>query len=409
MLSKSTKDNSMKKRLLFVNRNFKYGGIERAFINLLIELSKDDRFDITILTFSKKGDYLTQVPKGIIVERASKRYLPLACTQKEAFEAGLATGIVRGLGAAWSRFFTNEIPTRMLTKSYKPKGEYDYIISFASMPDSKYFMFGTTELVANAITGAKKIAFLHCDYQNSGCNTPYARDIYSSFDAVAACSKGCLDSFLACCPEFEKKCCVVRNCNDYAEIGRLASIEPHFYDESSVNIVSVGRLSSEKGFDRGIRAIASLAAANIDAKYLIVGDGIERERLERLAEELGVRGRIDFVGAQDNPYRYMVNADLLLVSSHHEAAPMVIDEAQSLGLPVLTTETTSAREMLEDGKGGWVCENSNKGITMALLRLARDKKYFRQARRSLREGSRDNKKAIAQFEALLEKADGGKK
>ena len=66
--------------------------------------------------------------------------------------------------------------------------------------------------------------------------------------------------------------------------------------------------------------------------------------------------QVFFLGEQKNPYRYMLNADYLLVPSLHEAAPMVFDEANIIGLPIISTNTTSAHEMVADN-GGIVCES----------------------------------------------------
>ena len=80
-----------------------------------------------------------------------------------------------------------------------------------------------------------------------------------------------------------------------------------------------------------------------------MGGGPEKSRLEAKVKALGMENRVVFESEQLNPYRYMAGADYLLVPSLHEAAPLVFDEAHSLGLPVISSETLSAREMLTDG------------------------------------------------------------
>jgi glycosyltransferase involved in cell wall biosynthesis len=77
-----------------------------------------------------------------------------------------------------------------------------------------------------------------------------------------------------------------------------------------------------------------------------VGGGPEKSRLEAKVKALGMEGRVVFESEQLNPYRYMAGADYLLVPSLHEAAPLVFDEAHALGLPVISSDTLSAREML---------------------------------------------------------------
>jgi len=74
-----------------------------------------------------------------------------------------------------------------------------------------------------------------------------------------------------------------------------------------------------------------------------------------------------FYGKQTNPYKYIANADLFLLTSYHEAAPMVFDESLSLGVPVFATETTSTTEMILERQGGYVCKNDQKSINKTLL------------------------------------------
>ena len=114
-----------------------------------------------------------------------------------------------------------------------------------------------------------------------------------------------------------------------------------------------------------------------------------------------------FYGEQSNPYRYMKNADLLVLSSYHEAAPMVIDEARCLGLPVLTTQTTSAQDMVAERGCGFVCENSKEGIAEALCRIAADRTALNTLRRTLENSPADNRRGLEQFDALTEECGQG--
>ena len=81
---------------------------------------------------------------------------------------------------------------------------------------------------------------------------------------------------------------------------------------------------------------------------------------------------------------------------------MVIDEARSVGLPVLTTETTSSRDMVADTSSGWVCDNSQEAIYEALLRVASDREKLAALKRDLLKKQPDNNIAIAQFAGMLE-------
>ena len=98
----------------------------------------------------------------------------------------------------------------------------------------------------------------------------------------------------------------------------------------------------------------------------------------------------------------MRNADLLLLPSYHEAAPMVIDEAVSLGLPVLTTKTTSTHEMVLDRNAGWECENSQEGLDQSLEEILKTPNALQKVKDCLNNYSADNEVAIKQFRELVE-------
>ena len=110
---------------------------------------------------------------------------------------------------------------------------------------------------------------------------------------------------------------------------------------------------------------------------------------------------VRFHGEQVNPYRFMPGADLFLLSSYHEAAPLVLEEAASLGLPILTVRTTSSREMVTDRACGWVCENSQRALNETLCRILEDREALGAYKEKQTQTS-DNNKALAQFRNLTD-------
>lgn len=122
--------------------------------------------------------------------------------------------------------------------------------------------------------------------------------------------------------------------------------------QTSLLIVAAGRLVRIKGFDVLIRAFASLPKL-LRARLIIVGDGEERAALERLATELRVADRVELIGTQLNPWKYMVRADVVVLPSRTEAFPNVIGEALALSRPVIATLCSEGvAEYLDRGRCG---------------------------------------------------------
>jgi glycosyltransferase involved in cell wall biosynthesis len=114
----------------------------------------------------------------------------------------------------------------------------------------------------------------------------------------------------------------------------------------------MGRLTRQKDFPSLLRAFAKVRAER-PCKLVILGEGGDREKLERLARELGIDEDFYLPGFAPNPYKYLRRADLFVLSSAWEGSPNVLTEALALGIPVVATDCPSGpREVLDGGKFG---------------------------------------------------------
>lgn len=125
-------------------------------------------------------------------------------------------------------------------------------------------------------------------------------------------------------------------------------------------ILSVGRFVEKKGFDDGVRAFSELLKSCPDAIYKILGDGELRRDVESLAELLGVREQVHFLGlaTSEEVQEHLATAHLLFVPSKEasngdkEGIPVVLMEAMASGLPVVTTIHSGIPELVEEGQTG---------------------------------------------------------
>ena len=100
-------------------------------------------------------------------------------------------------------------------------------------------------------------------------------------------------------------------------------------------------------------------------------------------------------GLQANPYPYIKNADLFFLASKHEAAPMVFCEAMSLKVPVFTTNTCSAEELV--GDLGFICENSEHGIYTKLKEIFDNKNLLDNKKEKIQNYKDDNEAIASKF------------
>jgi glycosyltransferase involved in cell wall biosynthesis len=137
-------------------------------------------------------------------------------------------------------------------------------------------------------------------------------------------------------------------------------------------IISVGRLVKQKGFDDLIRAFSKLEDADVD--LTILGEGPDRAMLTKLAAELGVQDRISMPGWVPNPFTWMAKSDVFVLSSRWEGFGHVVVEAMASGVPVIATDCPSGPgEIIENNVSGILVESSNpSAITAALNRFFSD-------------------------------------
>ena len=385
------------KKIIIVNNNMKVGGVQKSLYNLLWEIR--GQYQVTLCLFSRTGAYLEQLPSEIKVIECGSLFRYLGISQGEC--SGLDK-VKRGALAFLCRIFGRPAVIKLLCASQKrlPE-EYDCAIAFLQNGRKQNFYGGVQDFVLRRVNAKRKVAFLHCDYRNCGANHPDNNRLLAQFDRVAACSDGCRRAFEEVRPELAGNCQTVRNCHRFDEISALAAREPLQYDSNQIHVITVARLAHEKGIERAISAAAKARDAGMPIVLHIVGSGAMEQSLRELTREMGMTENVVFYGEQANPYRYMANADLFLLTSYHEAAPMVIEEAACLGLPVLTVQTTSSHEMVTQRGIGWVCENHQNGLDAGLLAVLRDVD-LKEMKDRLRSQAVDNTIAAEQFRRVVE-------
>lgn len=141
-----------------------------------------------------------------------------------------------------------------------------------------------------------------------------------------------------------------------------------------IEILSVARLSREKGLDIGIEAFAD-AAKKLEARYTIIGDGEELESLKDKVSKYGIGEKVVFAGACDRAQvkDLLGKSHIFFLPSRAEALPVSVLEAQAMCLPVVATDVGSVREAVVPGESGLIVERGNvEEMSRALVRIGED-------------------------------------
>ena len=385
------------KKLLIVNNNMKVGGVQKSLCNLLWSLDPTE-YQVTLLLFSRSGAYLEELPSTVqvIEETGSFRLFGMSQKEYKGWDA-----IKRTCLALICRFFGWDTAVKLMRQHQPTMSGYDCAISFLNNGPKEMLYGGAQDFVLHCTDAKRKVLFMHSDYDRSGSHYPENDRAVAQFDVIAACSEGCRRAFVAALPQQADHCIAVRNCHRYDQIREMAQEEVAPYSPDAIHAVTVARMTPRKGIDRAIRAVATARQAGHPLVLHVVGDGPQRSNLQQLTQELSVTDAVIFHGEVSNPYPYIKQADLMLLTSYHEAAPMVIEEARCLGVPILSTEIISTKEMVTEAQAGWVCDNDQAAIDEMLSQVLADPDGLSAIKQKLLSTPMDNHVALEQFAAAV--------
>ena len=161
---------------------------------------------------------------------------------------------------------------------------------------------------------------------------------------------------------------------------RISIYDKIFYNKDLIKFIIVGRLREEKRHNYLIRAFSKVKTHLPNSRLIIIGDGPLRKELEQLIEKLKLKNDVLLMGLRRNPYKYMANSDIFILSSRYESFPIVLLEALACGLPIISTDCkTGPREILDNGKYGLLPDENNfEDLINNMLLLAKNKDLMKK-------------------------------
>lgn len=154
----------------------------------------------------------------------------------------------------------------------------------------------------------------------------------------------------------------------------VSAISSKEYCYQSKKILSVGRLSYQKNFNRLIDVASHVLLQHPDWIWDIYGEGEERDNLVKRIADLGLQGRVFFKGQVDNMYELYNEYAFIVMTSRYEGFPMVLLEAASCGLPMVSFDIeTGPNEIIENGSNGYLINShSDSDMIIAIDSLIED-------------------------------------
>ena len=393
------------KKLLFMCISMNIGGTEKALLTMLNEMDRS-KYDITLFMLEEYGGFLNQIPDGIKVMylkeyKTLKKFIndPPQLVAKELIKN---RKIIRGLSVLFVYIISKLMKDISIYYKYILSNvdtlneEYDIAIAYAGPMDFiSYF-------VINKIKSKKRVQWIHFDISKIGFNVNFAKKIYDKFDKVFVVSNEGKDKLINFLPSLKDKTEVFFNIISCKMIEKMSYEGEGFSDDfDGTRILTVGRLSKEKGQDLIIPVLKKLKENGYKVRWYCIGDGPAKKEYEKLVDKLNIKDDFIFLGSKLNPYTYMKECNIYVQPSKHEGYCITLGEARCFNNPIVTTNFTGANEQIVNENTGLVCEINEEEIYKAIKKLLDDKKLYKNIKDNLNNEIVDSTKEIRKLESIL--------
>ncbi|MCZ2084314.1 MAG: glycosyltransferase [Flavobacteriales bacterium] len=364
----------MKKKILIRIGSLRHGGAEKVLVTFLKNLPKD-KYEIDLLLNLYSGKYLPEVPSWINVLYLNKGEM-------------ITTNRLQDIPVKAFRVIYQKMLKMFPSLLYQfiLKGK-KYDIEFAAIHGFR------DEILNSTLKSSKKLIWIHNDLKKTELYHYTDDEIrkFFGFDKIMVISEKIQQDFESLAKTEQEKNKIVRIYNplDTEEILKKSELENQTSKPETQNpqptFVSVGTVFPQKGFDRLLRVHKRLFEEGFKHRIQILGDGYDFENIKKLQKDLGVSETSTLFGFTDNPYPFIKNADIYILSSRYEGFPTVLFEAITLKKKIIATDVSGVREMLENGKLGLIVENSEDGIYEGMKKALQNPESFNEYEEHLKD------------------------
>ena len=348
------------KKILFLIHDLGQGGAEKVLVNLVNNMDHT-KFDVTVMTLFDCGENRQFLHPKVKYKTWCKKMVP-----------------------GNSHLMKILSPKRLHKLIIREK--YDIEIAYLEGPCARVISGCTDPTV-------RLVSWIHIEQHTakraaqSFRSIAEAKKCYRKFQKIICVSKTVQEDFqrvLGIEASYE----VLYNTNESNEIIQLSEeiIHDIKFDTNKINLVGVGKLLKNKGFDRLLRIEKRLLDEQYPICLSILGDGIQKTELQKYVQDNKMDEEVKFLGYQLNPYKYVAKYDLFVCASFAEGFSTAATEALIVGTPVCTVEVSGMKEMLgENNEYGLVVENNEEALYQGIKKLLDDSELLKHYKKKAEE------------------------
>ena len=273
------------------------------------------------------------------------------------------TGIFKNNLSILKKFYCNNKDKKVLEDFFQ-NNKYDIIIGVAS----KYYSI--LSVLIDTLQPTRIIAWQHscfeAYFQTKGRRfynqDSFVKFMFNSVNTYITLTKYDSDKIKEV---YNKDCVIINNPNSFKN-DKVSELNNKVF-------LAVGRLEFVKGFDYLIESFYEFSQKNSEWNLYIVGDGPDREKYQDMINKLRIENRVKLVGATDNIENYYLNSSIFLFTSLWEGWGMALTEAMGYGLPIITYDLPSAREIFGTAECGYIVKQKDvTEFSNCMLELAQN-------------------------------------
>lgn len=366
------------KHLLFVMPDLSAGGGEKSLVNLLSQIDYGE-YCVDLVLFNRSGVFLHSLPKEVNLLDMPENHRIFS----DGLKNSLGRFILKGrVDLAYSRFMFSLKNRLIKDQAISEQNTWKYYSKSLDVLDKEYdAAIGYLEkspiyFVVEKVRAKKKIGWIHTNYSTSGMDGEFDTPYFSRLDHLVTVSEECAKSLVFHFSHLQNRVKVIYNIVSPSIINQLSQNDTPVEmaaDAKCTKIVTVARLSNEKGIDLAIKSCKLLISKGYSVQWYVLGDGGEREQLEQLIATNGLEPHFKLLGIKENPYPYIKASDIYVQPSRYEGKSIAIDEAKILRKPIVVTGFETAKDQIRHGTDGLIVELSEDGLCEGIETLIKDK------------------------------------
>ena len=382
-----------KKKVAILLPWLKMGGTNKIALHFMKELA--EHCDVTLILSQRTGELLDQLPENI------RLVVDPMVDFKTVFKEDLK-GLRLGFLVKDLLYYARIRLGRDSVDNYRYLVQRNGFICDTRFDCAISYHGQSPERLLNLlyrVRADKKAAWIHGKFNNSEDHYRRMAPYYAQMDRVFFVSNDTLDSFLTHFSVARERCTVYRNPIDRNEILTKAALpcEPALAADS-VNLLTVGRVSAEKGQDMIPAVTRNLLDAGHRVRWYVIGDGDARPVLEKNIEKYGVSDGVVLLGTRTNPYCYMRACDIYVQPSYTEGYSTTVCEAGMLGKAIVGTAPSGGiRDQITHGEDGLIVEATAEDLTAGIRQLLENESLRHQFEQRILQKNFEGKGEIQKF------------